>query len=171
MVRFGLRKPVADEPLERGLRPGLLRWICLAIIVFIMASLAVLTSNVYCIVPPLIVACVEFANSKAGFRRRPVLTVALLFAGSLIGTLFQLFLHHTLGMPETIVAIVSVSLLFLIFERIGKCFAPAGALTLVPMLLPREALPLFPFQVLLGSIIFFTVANIFFCGIDSLCMR
>lgn len=74
------------------------------ITVFAVASLAIYTSNFYFILPPLLVAYVEFVNSRAGFRNRPVLTVLLLGSGSLVGTLFQLIGYYYLGLSETLVA-------------------------------------------------------------------
>lgn len=99
------------------------------------AVLATYLSAPYIIIPPLIVAYVDFVNTKAGFRNRPVLTVLLLVVGAIIGTFFQLTIHYYLGMPETIVALLDFTVLFIIFEWLGKFFAPVGAITLIPVLL------------------------------------
>ena len=162
MEYFGLRKSIVYEPVERNWTADCFRWLSLMISVFAVTCLAVYTSNFYFIIPPLIVMYVEFVNSKAGFRNRPVLTVLLLVSGSLIGTVFQLIGYQYLGLPETVVALFIFILLFTLFEWLGKFFAPVGAMALIPMLLPKEALPWLPFQVLIGATIFIAMGMVFY---------
>lgn len=162
MEHAGLREPVSYEPTERHWRADCLRWLSLAASVFAVACLAMYTSNFYIIIPPLIVTYVEFVNSKAGFRNRPVLTVLLLFVGSLTGSLFQLLVYYYLGWSETVVALFIFLTLFLLFEWLGKFFAPVGAMALIPMLLPQEALIWLPLQVLIGAILFISMGMFFF---------
>lgn len=162
MEYFGLRKSIVYEPVERNWTADCFRWLSLMISVFAVACLAVYTSNFYFIIPPLIVMYVEFVNSKAGFRNRPVLTILLLVSGSLIGTVFQLIGYHYLRLPETVVALFIFIVLFTLFEWLGKFFAPVGAMALIPMLLPKEALPWLPFQVLIGATIFIAMGMVFY---------
>ena len=162
MEYIGLRKSIVYEPVERNWTTDSFRWLRLMISVFAVACLAVYTSNFYFIIPPLIVMYVEFVNSKAGFRNRPVLTILLLVSGSLIGTIFQLIGYHYLGLPETVVALFIFIVLFTLFEWLGKFFAPVGAMALIPMLLSKEALPWLPFQVLIGATIFIAMGMVFY---------
>lgn len=162
MEYFGLRKSIVYEPVERNWTADCFRWLSLMISIFAVACLAVYTSNFYFIIPPLIVMYVEFVNSKAGFRNRPVLTVLLLASGSLIGTIFQLIGYHYLKLPETVVALFIFIVLFTLFEWLGKFFAPVGAMALIPMLLPKEALPWLPFQVLIGATIFIAMGMVIY---------
>lgn len=162
METGGLRNVITYEPVERHWPVDVKRWIYLLISVFFVSCLAVYTSNFYFIIPPLIVAYVEFVNSKSGFRNRPVLTVLLLVTGSLVGTFFQWIGYYCLGLPETVVAFIVFVVLFLIFEWLGKLFAPVGALALIPMLLPPDALVWLPLQVLVGASLFIAMGMIFF---------
>ena len=162
MHHLGMRKPITYEAVERRWTEDSLRWLCLMISVFAVACLAVYTSNFYFIIPPLIVAYVEFVNSKAGFRNRPVLTVLLLFVGSLIGTVFQLIGYYYWGLPEIVDALVCFIVFFTLFEWLGKFFAPVGAMVLIPMLLPEEALFWLPFQVFVGATLFIAMGMVFF---------
>lgn len=162
MEYLGLRKSIVYEPVERNWTTDSFRWLSLMISVFAVACLAVYTSNFYFIIPPLIVMYVEFVNSKAGFRNRPVLTVLLLVSGSLIGTIFQLIGYHYLKLPETVVALFIFIVLFTLFEWLGKFFAPVGAMALIPMLLSKEVLPWLPFQVLIGATIFIAMGMVFY---------
>ena len=122
MEHLGLREKITYEAPERHWRADSLRWIYLMITVFAVASLAIYTSNFYFILPPLLVAYVEFVNSRAGFRNRPVLTVLLLGSGSLVSTLFQLIGYYYLGLSETLVAFFIFIVLFTLFEWLGKFF-------------------------------------------------
>lgn len=162
MEACGVRKTVIYEPMERQWQADVVRWICLLVSVLAVACLAVYTANFYFIIPPLIVTYVEFVNSKAGFRNRPVLTVLLLVTGALMGTVFQLLGYYYLGLPETVVALLIFMVLFTLFEWLGKFFAPVGALALIPMLLPAEALPWLPLQVLIGASLFIAMGMVFF---------
>ena len=162
MEHLGLREKITYEAPERHWRADSLRWIYLMITVFAVASLAIYTSNFYFILPPLLVAYVEFVNSRAGFRNRPVLTVLLLGSGSLVGTLFQLIGYYYLGLSETLVAFFIFIVLFTLFEWLGKFFAPVGAMALIPMLLPKETLPWLPLQASIGALLFITMGLVFF---------
>ena len=162
MVHRGIREPIVYEPVERNWSADSLRWSSLLMSVIAVACLAVYTSNFYFIIPPLIVMYVEFVNSKAGFRNRPVLTILLLVSGSLVGSLFQWIGYYFLGLPETVVALFIFIILFTLFEWLGKFFAPVGAMALIPMLLPKEALFSLPFQVFIGATLFIGIGMIFF---------
>lgn len=162
MEHFGMRKIITYEAAERHWRADGFRWLSLMVSVFAVACLAVYTSNFYFIIPPLMVAYVEFVNSKAGFRNRPVLTILLLFIGSLVGTVFQLVGYYYLGLSETVVALFIFIVLFTLFEWLGKFFAPVGAMALIPMLLPPETLPWLPLQALVGAVLFIAIGMVFF---------
>lgn len=162
MERKELRQVINYEPLVRNWKVDIRRWLSVLVSVFAIFCLAVYTSNFYFIIPPLIVAYVEFVNSRAGFRNRPVLTVLLLTTGALIGTVFQLVGYHYLGLPETLVALCIFIVLFFLFEWLGKYFAPVGALALIPMLLPADTLVWLPLQVAVGSCLFIAIGMLFF---------
>lgn len=162
MERSRLRKAIVHEPLDRDWKADSLRWLAILLSVFAVVCLAVYTSYSYLILPPLIVAYVEFVNSKAGFRNRPLLTVLLLVTGASVGTTFQLIGHCYLGLPETFVALCIFIVLFSLFEWLGKFFAPVGALALIPMLLPAETLAWLPLQVAVGASLFIAMGMFFF---------
>ena len=162
MENRGIRQKITYEPSERHWRTDIQRWLYLTASVFVVASVSIYTTGTYLIIPPLLVTYVEFVNSRSGFRNRPLLTMLLLVAGSLTGTLLQLIGYYYLEIPETIVAFFILITLFTLFEWLGKFFAPVGAMALIPMLLPREALPGLPFQVLAGATIFITLGMVFF---------
>lgn len=134
----------------------------MAVALLFMTALGYYTGVIYIIIPPLIVSFVEFVNAKAGFRNRPVLTVLLLFLGAVIGSIFQLVGYYYLHTPMVVVAVLILFTMFALFEWLGKFFAPAGAIAIIPLLIPQEYLLLLPLQVLAGATLFITIAMVFF---------
>ncbi|MCR4964948.1 MAG: hypothetical protein K6A41_04760 [Bacteroidales bacterium] len=115
----------------------------------------------FCMVPPLVVTMIEFANRNSGFRQRPWTIWGLIVAAAVVGTLSEWFIHRTLGVPMAIGAALSTTIMLLLFRRF-KPFAPALAITLVPMLLPDAAIPYFPVLATIGSAYFIIVGMLCF---------
>lgn len=163
LMERGRRRTAADfTPAATEWKKETLRWLFLLSTILVVAAVPVYTSNLYFILPPLIVTYVEFAGSKAGFRNRPVQIFLLLTAAAFLGTLFQWAGHVRMQWPEWAVALAVFTSLFLLFERIGKFFAPAGAVALIPMIVPQEDLPLLPFEIAAGAALFIAAAMLLF---------
>lgn len=158
----GIRSRADYTPSDRPVKSAAGIWAAMSVCLLPIAAMAYYSSYIYIIIPPLIVSFVEFVNTKAGFRNRPVLTVLLLTVCSLIGAVCQLVGHFYLGLPLAVVAPVILIAVFGLFEWLGKFFAPAGAISLIPLLLPREVLPYLPLEVFAGAVLFIAVAMIFF---------
>jgi len=120
----------------------------------------------FCMVPPLVVTMIEFANRDSGFRQRPWTIWGLIVAAAVIGTLCEWFLHRTLGVPMALGAALSTTIMLLLFRRF-KPFAPALAITLVPMLLPDAAILYFPVLATIGSAYFIIVGMLCFSQAKS----
>lgn len=163
MEKVSLRRPLIPcSSISRSWRKEMVRWLFLWVAMLPFIVLSAHMTYYYCFVPPLVVTYVEFANSKSGFRNRPLQIFMLLVAASLIGSLFQWVGHLYFHLPESIVALCIVACLFLLFECVGKFFAPVGAVGLVPLILPVESLFWFPLQVAVGAAFFIGVAMIVF---------
>lgn len=157
----GWRQAIRFEALRPGKKEAL-RWLKLLAALLPILILAVYTGNLYFILPPLIVVYVEFANSSAGFRNRPEDIYILLVSAALIGTVFELVGHIHLQLPQSLVALLVSSCLFILFEWRGKYFAPAGAIALVPMILPADKIVWLPLQVAIGAALLLSFSMIFF---------
>ena len=83
--------------------------------VIAVAALAIYKRNLYFILPPLIVTYVEFANSKAGFRNRPVQVLLVLVTAAVIGVFFQIVGHKYLHLPEVVVVLPIFLCMFSLF--------------------------------------------------------
>ncbi len=149
----GIRNKTDYTPSDRPIKSAIVVWAAMTCSLLSIAAIGYYSTYIYIIIPPLIVSFVEFVNTKAGFRNRPVLTVLLLSVCSLVGSVFQLVGHFYLGLP---LAVVATAILVVVF------FAPAGAISLIPLLLPEEVLPYLPLEVFVGAVLFIAVAMIFF---------
>ena len=158
----GIRNKTDYTPSDRPIKSAIVVWAAMTCSLLSIAAIGYCSTYIYIIIPPLIVSFVEFVNTKAGFRNRPVLTVLLRSVCSLVGSVFQLVGHFYLGLPLAVVAAAILIVVFGLFEWLGKFFAPAGAISLIPLLLPEEVLPYLPLEVFVGAVLFIAVAMIFF---------
>ena len=75
----------------------------------------------------------------------------LIAAGAALGAGFRRLLCVELGMPQAAAALAACACLFALFERYGRIFAPAGAVALIPLLIPARDLSVYPLQVAAGA--------------------
>ena len=162
MERGGLRPETHYDRPEWIWRRDGVRWVWLLLAVLAVAALPLSVGYRYCILPPLVVTFVEFANSKSGFRNRPVQVWLMLVAGASAGTLLEWACHVRLGWPESVVALAVCACLFVMFERVGRYFAPVGAVALIPMIVPPQDLFRLPVQIACGAAVFIAVALLLF---------
>ncbi|MDO4217723.1 MAG: hypothetical protein Q4D03_06065 [Bacteroidales bacterium] len=120
------------------------------IVPLLVTHLTQSTTLRFAIVPPLVVTMIEFANRQSGFRKRPWSIWMLIVAASGIGVAVELLLHRTWHLPMAL-GILIASVLMLMLFRHFKPFAPALAITMVPLLLPNEVLLWFPLLTAVGS--------------------
>ena len=158
----GLRQFVSTNSNKSPYRHSLGHWSKLLVGMLFIAVIPVYTGNMYFIVPPLVVTFVEFSSSSAGFRNRPVQIFFVLVVSAILGASFQCVLHEALGFSELSTVLLLFACLFLFIEVIGKPFAPACAIALVPMIIPEQNLLLYPLQVAGGAALFLSMAMVFF---------
>lgn len=162
LEELGLRKPTNLNSNKSSNRHSLGHWIKLLVGLMFIAIISICTGHMYIIVPPLVVTFVEFSSSSAGFRNRPVQIFFVLVVSAILGTTFQYTLHNLLGISEIYTVLLLFICQFAFIETIGKPFAPACAIAIIPMIIPQGEILLYPLQVAAGAIIFLLVAMIFF---------
>ena len=157
MERIGWRHHVLHfQPFERS-TIDLYKWCILAVIVGIFSFLSNDYHLPFLMLPPVVVCLSEMIYSNAGFKHRPFMTLLLMVAAITLGTLFQ-YLHIRFSLPQAVSAAICILLLLALFHLCGKYFAPAGALSIIPMLLPTEHLIAIPLQTTVGLILFQSLA-------------
>ena len=115
----------------------------------------------FCIAPPLLVAFTEFSNPASGARKKPVKTVLIITACALSGALFRWSLCVLLGLPMTLAAVMSTAAALTIMKLAGQYIPPAGALGILPMIIPQEALLIYPLEIFAGASVFMLAALCF----------
>ncbi|MFA6832000.1 MAG: HPP family protein [Bacteroidaceae bacterium] len=158
----GLRKVINFNSSESPYQHNLWHWVKLLVGLMFIAVIPMYTGNMYMIVPPLVVTFVEFSSSSAGFRNRPVQIFFVLVVSAILGTFFQYTLHHVLGISEVYTILLLFVCQFLFLEAVGKPFAPACAIAIIPMIIPQQDILLYPLQVAGGATIFLFVSMVFF---------
>lgn len=162
MERAGWVQPVEQTRVAGKPRSEFIRWLKLLLCFLVLAVLPAVTGAVYFIVPPLIVVFIEYSNP--GFRqgKSVVKVAAVLFLSALTGVAARMVLHEKLHVPLTVAAVTAITLLFCVQHVSGVRFPPAGALALLPMLLPADGLWLYPIEAGAGAIVLIAVSYLVF---------
>jgi len=163
MEKGHLREKREYQPITESISVSLHKWIPLLFIVMTVALIADTTNRRFLILPPLIVTLVEFTAVNSGIRKHPWMIIFLIFSAALLGTGAQL-LADSFGLSTTVCFTIALSLLFTIFELVGRRFAPAAAILLIPSLVPVTELTLFPVWATLGAILFIFLSMLLFKG-------
>ncbi|WP_173327885.1 hypothetical protein [Eubacterium pyruvativorans] len=162
MEAAGFREPDLYEPLPPG---GRQVWIKLGkrlLLVLLFGLICIPAGWRFCIAPPLLVAFQEFTDPACPARRKPVRAVLLLGLMAMIGSYSRILLCRELGLPVTAAAVVTMLFLSAAYAVTGMFLPPAGAMGILPMLVPEKILFLFPLQVLTGSAVLMAMALLFF---------
>lgn len=130
-----LPKPQAED-----WKQLLLRCVIVSILVLLFVPMAM-----KCVVaPPLLVAFTEFSKSSCPARKKPYLVIGMIIVCGGIGMICRYIFAICLGLPLTVAAMLATLLMVLLVKKVQLFLPPAGALTILPMLLPIEGLILYP---------------------------
>ena len=105
----------------------------------------------FVIAPPLLVAFTEFSRRDSGARKRPVTVVAAITLCACAGALCRWLIHMKLELPLTLAALIAAALMIVILSALKAYVPPAGALCILPMLIPAERVALYPLQICIGA--------------------
>lgn len=108
----------------------------------------------FCIAPPLLVAFTEFSNPSSKARNKPLKTVLVITGCAFCGAAFRILLCVLLPLPLTLAAVLSVTMALIIMKLAGQYIPPAGALAVLPMIIPAPALLIYPAEILAGATVF-----------------
>lgn len=135
-----------------------IRIICVAV----MALLAILSGFKFAIAPPLLVAFTEFSRPKNKARNKPVKTVLVITGCAFVGAVSRYVLNMTLGLPLTVAALTAAVIMLVIIYCTKMYIPPAGALTILSMIIPSESVLLYPLQIFVGSAVIMLLSRILF---------
>ena len=113
--------------------------------------------------PPLLVAFTEFTNPKSKARNTPVKSVALITLCACFGAFFRyIFCIYFKALPLYAAAALTILAVILLMKALKMFIPPAGAVSILAMLIPETAVPFFPLQILVGSSAVMLFAKVFF---------
>ncbi len=165
LEKLGGREPLVFTPQPLCLRETFGRFSAfykrLLIVLLLLLPVAVSDWR-FCAAPPLLVAFIELSNPACPARRRPVYTAAVVAWCTLAGSLIRYGLCSHAGLPLTLAAAVIAVGLVLFIRLSGFYFPPAGAMAVLPLLVPEAVVPLLPLQALLGVTVLTTAALLLF---------
>ena len=117
----------------------------------------------FAVAPPLLVAFTEFSKPAAPVRKKAVKAVALIGISAALGAacryLFCIQLHI---LPLSLSAALTILLVILLMNRWSLFLPPAGAVSILAMLIPETAVLWFPIQITLGASAVMAMALLFF---------
>ncbi len=162
LVKLGLKQEEAFVPVKPDFKSditdSLIRILCVAVLI----PIAFTTGFRFMVAPPLLVAFTEFSRPGNKARNVPIKTLCVLTGCALAGAAARYALSITLGLPVTIAALVATIIMLTVLHLLRMYMPPAGAMTILAMLIPDEAVLLFPLQVLLGSAALLLFSIVFF---------
>ena len=157
LEKSGMSAPVEFVPVRAEKRD----WLdaCWRLILVAVIAWAVLRVEWrFVIAPPLLVAFTEFSKRSSGARRMPVRVVAAIALCALSGALCRFLIQMCWGLPLTLAAVVATVLMILILTKLKAYVPPAGALCILPMLIPAEKVLGYPLQILAGAGMFMVLS-------------
>ena len=158
LERLGVRKAEPDHPVGLPERRDFPRIALRTALGVLCIAAAVRLDVRFAAAPPLLVAFTELMNRESAARRRPFQAIALLSLCAALGVASRVVLAGWLGLPLTIAAAAAAAGMILLLRGFHMFLPPAGALTVLAMLIPESALGIYPTQVLLGSCAYMALA-------------
>ncbi len=151
LEQMGWVKPLTYHPLHVSAEESAHKWLRLLAGLFVLSLFATLLNLYYLIASPLIVIFADFYDPHSKWRRAPFGIWCLLTAGAIIGALCRFLFSICLGIPLVLCAALAFFLLFFVFRGFRRFLPPAGAITILPMLLPAEGILWYIPQVAIGA--------------------
>ena len=150
LERTGIKPASAFTPVRASRQDWLDALVRLALVAPIAYIVLRLDAR-FVIAPPLLVAFTEFSRRDSGARKRPVTVVAAITLCACAGAACRWLIHLKLGLPLTLAALLAAALMIAILSALKAYVPPAGALCILPMLIPAERVALYPLQICIGA--------------------
>ena len=115
----------------------------------------------FCVAPPLLVAFTEFSNPKSKARKKPVKTFFIIFSCAFFGAISRIVFCEILSLPLTFAAVFSIAFALIIMKSAKQFIPPAAALGILPLIIQKKYLHIYPFEIAIGCIFFMLSAMCF----------
>lgn len=115
----------------------------------------------FCVAPPLLVAFTEFSNPKSKARNNPVKTCLIIFSCAFLGAISRIVFCEILSFPLTFAAVFSISFALILMKLSKQFIPPAAALGILPLIIQKKFLYIYPAEIAVGCIFFMLSAMCF----------
>lgn len=153
MEKYHIRPINNFIPCKFNTKKQIIKWSKLLLVFGLIAIIPFKTHQIFFLAPPLIVMFTELSNINSPVRNRPMYIVGLMTFGAFIGCMIRLILNIYLNIPLSICTALACIALFIALNKIKINFPPAGAILLIPMILDKQLLLLFPIEVFIGALV------------------
>ncbi len=161
-LKCGLRSDEDFVPKRLNSRTDYIDAVLRVISVGIVGAVAFMSGYKFVIAPPILVAFTEFSRPGNKARNKPFKTIAVVTLCAVIGAVCRYFINISLGLPLTVAAAVAAVLLLAVIHKSCMFMPPAGAITILAMIIPETAVMTFSVQILCGVGSFMLLTHIIF---------
>ncbi len=127
----------------------IIRIICIAVIGYVALKLG----YKYIIAPPLLVAFTELSRPGNKARKYALKIITLFTSCALLGVGARIMISQIMGLSILSAAIIATIAMLIIINKTNMYLPPAGAITILSMIIPDESLRTYPIQIFLGTLI------------------
>lgn len=158
LERCGVRKKRIHCPCCYVPRETFRHYALLLAALAVTAAFALLTGATFMIAPPLLVAMAEISEPGSPARPKAIKIFGVVTACAFIGAWGRLILSVSLALPTALCAAVVMLLALILVDRTRIYFPPAGAIAILPFIIPAASLLVYPFQIAAGFFVLLTAA-------------
>lgn len=162
MEKFHFRPINKFIPCEFNIKNQIIKWAKLLFVFGLLALIPFKTHQIYFLAPPLIVMFTELANPESPVRKKPLYIVGLMTFSAFTGCFLRIVLNIHFGLPLSLCTAIACVFLFIVLNKLKIHFPPSGAILLIPMILDKSLLFIFPFEVFIGAITLCYIAILMF---------
>ena len=164
LVNYIMEKSDINKPLNYSFNPPDIKsqsslWAKRCVIFSAALLPAVITGEYLYLAPPLIVTFVEFSPYNSS--KRPLATLICVSLAALIGFGARCLVQFC-SLPIWLCACLAILALFIVFALTKKNFPPAGAIALLPLIIPNDKIFLYPIEVIIGCTLLIALDMLFF---------
>lgn len=156
LEKYSVKEHNDYQAVKKPQKADWLAFIYRTALVFALSYACVRINSKFSIAPPLLVAFTELCRPDCPAGKRKVQAVLLITLCALVGAGARLVLVMKLGLAYTAAAIVIGILIVVLLRAFKLYFPPAGAMAVLALLIPDEAVLMYPIEVC-GGIVLLTL--------------
>lgn len=162
LIKYRIRENEEYVPAMLNSRNDIIDTVLRVICIIFMAYAAIALDFRFAVSPPLLVAFTEFSRPCNKARLKPVKTVLLITGCAFAGSFSRYILNIKCGLPLAIAALTAVLIMLIAVNRTEMYMPPAGAITVLSMIIPKTYVIIYPVQIFTGSVVIMIFSRFLF---------